>query len=184
MHDSNQAPLVTETLLKKRRSLEELAVVRAETVQNQVKRRRVVRGESVRITRPEQIVKARRIIDGSRNKLERKKSQVYAAPSKALPDTILPTVGFVVRIHEARNSAQEVKRTLCEMGLRKKYDAVFFKLDEAGFGELVLLFFPLFAYRCFSLRSTVEANRVLCCLWFSFLESCGRTCSSKILYYG
>jgi hypothetical protein len=133
--DPSQAPLVTETLLKKRRSLEELALVRADTVQKQVKRRRVVRGENVRIMRPEQLVKARRIRDGSKKKVDRKRSQVQANVKKALPDSIQSSVGFVIRIHEARNSAKEIKKTLGDLGLHKKYDAIFYKLDEHGLGR-------------------------------------------------
>jgi hypothetical protein len=133
--DPTQAPLITETLLKKRRSLEELALVRANTVQQQVKRKRVVRGEATHIIRPEQIVRARRIRDGSKKKVVRKRSQVENSVKRAIPDEMQSTVGMVVRIHEARNSAKEIKRELAELGLNKKYDSVFFKLDEEGFGK-------------------------------------------------
>ncbi len=139
--DPSQAPLITETLLKKRRSLEELALVRSNTVQQQVKRKRVVRGESVHIIRPEQIVRARRIRDGSKNKVDRKKSQLQLSVKKALPNNMQATVGFVVRIHEARNSAKDIKRELAAIGLHKKFDSVFYNLNAEGLGmDMNLLF--------------------------------------------
>jgi hypothetical protein len=147
MFDPSQTPLVTETLLKKRRSLEELALVRSDTVQKQVKRRRVVRGENVKIIRPEQLVAARRIREGSQKKIDRKKSQVAANLNKAIPNAPLSdTVGFAVRIHEARHSSKDIKAELREMGLGKKYDSVFFKLDTEGLGKLDFFFFS--AHKC------------------------------------
>lgn len=47
---------------------------------------------------------------------------------------IKSTVGFVVRIHEGRFSNLEIKESLKQLGLRKKYDGCFFKLDDAGLG--------------------------------------------------
>ena len=48
---------------------------------------------------------------------------------------IQSTVGFVVRIHEARNSNQEIKTALRKLGLHNKYDGVFIRLDEAAIGK-------------------------------------------------
>ena len=45
---------------------------------------------------------------------------------------IQETIGLAVRIHEGRHSAPEIKTALRSLGLNKKYDAVFVKLDESG----------------------------------------------------
>jgi hypothetical protein len=60
--DPNEAPLVSETHLKNRRSLDELAYKRSVTVGVQNSRKRVIRGEDVRIKRPEQFVREYRIV--------------------------------------------------------------------------------------------------------------------------
>lgn len=60
--DPNQAPLVSETQLKNRRSLDELIYKRSVTVGVQNSKKRVIRGEDVRIKRPEQFVRENRIV--------------------------------------------------------------------------------------------------------------------------
>lgn len=40
------------------------------------------------------------------------------------------TIGLVIRIHEGRHSSKEIKDELKKLGLYKKYDAIFMKLDE------------------------------------------------------
>lgn len=129
MYDANDTPLVTETLLKKRRSLEELAVVRSDRLGQEVKRKRVVRGENVRITRPERLVKARRMKEASERKLNRKRSKVNTKNEK---DRLKTTVGFVIRILEGKNSSKAVLNELKKLGLNQKYDGAFYKLDEQG----------------------------------------------------
>ena len=47
------------------------------------------------------------------------------------------TVGFAVRIHEGRHAAGQIKSELRELGLNKKYDAIFVKLDDEGIGIFV-----------------------------------------------
>ncbi len=138
MFDPSQPPLVSETLLKKRRSLDELALRRSTTVQVQNKRKRVVRGENVTVKRPEQFVKENRIRQGSLNKMNRRKNTVAQKTKAAIipKNEYKQTVGFVVRIHEGRHSNEEIKKELKNMGLSKKYDAVFMKLDRAGIGKI------------------------------------------------
>lgn len=137
MFDPSQPPLVSETLLKKRRSLDELALRRSTTVGVQNKRKRVVRGENVTVKRPEQFVKENRIRQGSLNKMKRRKSVVdQKTKTSHIPkEQFQPTVGFAVRIHEGRHSNEEIKLQLKSMGLNKKYDAVFVKLDKEGIGD-------------------------------------------------
>lgn len=142
MYDPEQTPLITETLLKKRRSLEELAVVRSEVVQlKNNKKRRVVRGENVRIKRPEQFVKEARIREGSLKKVNRKKTQTEKTQAIIKKTNIENTVGFIVRIQEARNTNKLVKKELADLGLNEKFEGTFFKLDEEGLGTF--LFFPI-----------------------------------------
>lgn len=45
------------------------------------------------------------------------------------------TVGFAIRIHEGRHSSQEIKSELAKLGLHKKYDGIFYKLDKAGISK-------------------------------------------------
>lgn len=130
-YDPNQTPLVAETLLKKRRSLDELAVARAENLKTQVKRRRVVRGENIKIKRPEQFLKKTLIRDNSRKKFERKSSSIT---SQKLPKANKNTVAFAVRILGGRNASDEVKAALGKFGLTKKYDGAFIKLDQKNQG--------------------------------------------------
>eukprot|EP00605_Chrysophyceae_sp_TOSAG23-4_P000221 GSChrysophyteH1.ASY1.ANO1.258.1 assembled CDS len=135
--DPSKAPLISETLLKKRRSLDELAYKRSVTVARDVKRRRVVRGEDVKIKRPEQFMAEARIKDGSRKKMLRKKKK---AESKTKSNVVVKdTVGFAVRIHEGRHSNEDVKAELRRLGLNKKYDARFVKLDREGLVTLSAL---------------------------------------------
>jgi len=183
MYDPSQPPLISETLLKKRRSLEELAFKRSITVQTQQKRKRVVRGEDVKIKRPEQFVMEFRVVslirslllnrdsinmkrmsfqyvkrEGSQNKLNRKKRQDAMRKNGSVKKSqIRDTVGFAVRIHEGRHSSPEIKAALSKMGLRKKYDGIFYKLDEAGIGQLK----PLEAYIAFGYISNKSVDELL-----------------------
>ncbi len=130
-YDPNQTPLVAETLLKKRRSLDELAVARAENLKTHVKRRRVVRGENIKIKRPEQFLKKTLTRENSRKKYERKLTSITP---KQLPKASRDTVGFVVRILGGRNASDEVKAALGRFGLNKKYDGAFVKFDKKNLG--------------------------------------------------
>ena len=138
MFDPSQPPLISETLLKKRRSLDELALRRSATAQTQNKRKRIVRGEDVKVKRPEQFIREARIKEGSLKKMNRRKSQVEARnKSSIVPKSQLQhTVGFAVRIHGGRHSSELIKAELRKLGLQKKYDAVFFKLDNDGIGKV------------------------------------------------
>lgn len=140
MFDPNQAPLITETLLKKRRTLEELAVARSQNPSQNNKKRRIVRGEAIKIQRPEEFVKDYLIRDKSKKKFERRKSQAEIITSKLLnsdKNELQSTVGFVVRVHSAQHASKEVKRELNKLGLRKKYDGVFMKIDPKSIGMLI-----------------------------------------------
>lgn len=135
--DPSQTPLVAETLLKKRRSLDELALIRSETVQKQVKRRRVVRGENVRIVRPEQLVKIHRIKNGSEKRLMREKKQASFKVNRMVKTgaSFNSTVGFVVRVREAKSASKLIKKELSSLGLSKIYSGVFFKIDAESLGK-------------------------------------------------
>ena len=135
--DASAPPLVEETLLKKRKSLEELAHWRSVNLKQQVTRRRVVRGEDVKIKRPEQFVREFRINEGSSNKVKRKKREtgrrtILGGAAKGTEKK----VGVVVRIHEGRHSSKMIKQDLKKMGLSKKYDATFTRLDEAALRKM------------------------------------------------
>lgn len=134
--DPAQPPLIEETLLKKRRSLDELALRRSETLTNPNKRKRVIRGEDVKIKRPEQFIREARIKEGSLNKMNRRKSVVEAHTRGSIvpKSQIKKTVGVAVRIHGGRHSNELIKAELKALGLNKKYDAVFVKLDNDGIG--------------------------------------------------
>ena len=141
--DPSAPPLVEETLLKKRKSLEELAHWRSVNLKQQVTRKRVIRGEDVKIKRPEQFVREFRIKEGSQNKMKRRKRETSRrAHVDVSKSDMLETVGIVVRIHEGRHSSKEIKEDLRKLGLNKKYDAVFMKLDEKNIRKLK----PLDAY--------------------------------------
>lgn len=137
MFDPSQTPLVAETLLKKRRSLDDLAVIRSETVQKQVKRRRVVRGETVRVVRPEQLVKIHRIKDGSQKRLQREMKQAQFKVNHMLKEgvALADTVGFIVRVREARSASKLIKKELRGLGLDKVNTGIFFKIDKDSLGK-------------------------------------------------
>ena len=137
MFDPSKPPLVSETLLKKRRSLEDLAIIRSETVQKQKSTKRVVRGEDIKLKRPEQFLKERRIREGSKNKMLRRKNKIEAKTKAPLvPKGLMKsTVGVAVRIHAGKYSSSLIKNELEKIGLLKKYDAVFFRLDRNGIGK-------------------------------------------------
>jgi len=132
--DPSKAPLISETLLKKRRSLDELAYKRSVTVGKQTKRKKAVRGEDIKIKRPEQFMRESRIKLGSQQKMLRKKRNAEKR-TKLGVDT-KPTVGFAVRIHEGRHSNEDIKTELRKLGLNKKYDGCFVRLDAAGITHL------------------------------------------------
>lgn len=151
--DPSKAPLVSETLLKRRRSLDDLAYKRSVTVGQQKKRKRAIRGEDVKIKRPEQFLRESRIKEGSKKKMERKKRKADLV--KTSPTDMQATVGFAVRIHEGRHSNEEVKAELRKLGLNKKYEGVFVKLDAAGIAHLKSLD-AYVAYGYVSQKSVVE----------------------------
>lgn len=145
MYDPSQPPLIEETLLKSRRSLDELAHRRSLTVLSQVKRKRVVRGEDIKIKRPEQFLKDFRIREGGQRKVERRKREVERRRRAKVPEgSIKETVGVVVRVHEARHSSIAIKKELRRMGLNAKYDVVFMKLDEDCISKRSYIFFLTF----------------------------------------
>ena len=154
--DPNSAPLVPETLLKRRRTLDELQQRRQETVQKQVKRRRVVRGENVVLKRPEQFVRENKIKEGSNNKMNRRRRESQKRKSLAIPKSELKeTVGFVIRIHGGRHASPEIKSELRSLGLTKKYDGVFMKLDKEAIARLKAID-AYVAYGYISLNSVSE----------------------------
>jgi hypothetical protein len=135
MYDPAQPPLVSETLLKKRRNLDELALRRSLTVETQNKRKRVLRGEDVKIKRPEQFITECRIQEGSRNKMLRRKNAVERKKLLVKKSQMKDTVGLAIRIHTGKNASPQIKNELNKLGLTKKYDATFVKLDAAGIGK-------------------------------------------------
>ncbi len=117
-------------------------------------RKRVVRGEDIKVKRPEQFVMEYKTVrevvvdlellnyfciqrEGSLNKKLRKERQEARRSQKKSQSQVKTqnTVGFVVRIHEGRHSNNEIKKDLAQLGLRKKYDGVFFNLDSDGIGK-------------------------------------------------
>jgi hypothetical protein len=135
--DPSAPPLIKETLLKSRRTLEELKHRRATTVGRQVSRKRVLRGEDVKIKRPEQFLRENNIKAGSFNRMNRRKRQATARSRPDVDrDEMRPTVGLVVRIHGGRHASDLIKKDLRDMGLARKYDARFIKLDESAISKL------------------------------------------------
>ncbi len=53
-------------------------------------------------------------------------------------ESIKSTVGLIVRIHEGRNASAEIKQTLRNLGLSKKYDAVFSSLSASDIGSFMI----------------------------------------------
>ena len=130
-------PLISETLLKSRRTLEELAHKRSVTVKTQNSRKRIVRGEDVRIKRPEQFVRESRIKEGSLKKMQRRKREAERRRSPKVPkNSIKSTVGFVIRIHAGRHTSDEIKSELKKLNLNHKYDGIFMKLDPNAITSL------------------------------------------------
>ena len=153
-------PLIEETLLKRRRSLEELQHRRAVTVQQQVKRKRVVRGDNVKVIRPERFVHEYRIKEGSQQKMVRKKRQIEnntAKKNKEMNNEIMKSssIGLVIRIHEARHASKEIKKALSSLKLNKKYDARFIALDELSIQKLIPLN-AFLAYGFISYKNVLE----------------------------
>ena len=136
-YDPSAPPLVEETLLKRRRSLDELAHRRTLTVQQQVKRKRVLRGENIKIKRPEQYVREFRIKEGSQKKMERRKKQASKRKTVDVPKgSLKKTVGLAIRIHVGRHTSDEIKKELSALDLNAKYDAKFLKLNEETISTL------------------------------------------------
>lgn len=151
-----QPPLISETLLKNRRSLDELAYRRSIANKTQVKRKRLIRGEDVRIKRPEQFLRENRIRTGSQQKMERRKRMAEKRTRLDIPKgSMQNTVGLVVRIHAGRHASEDIKTALRDMSLNKKYDAVFMKLDKAAITKLKALD-AYVAYGYISQASTEE----------------------------
>lgn len=132
--DPSKAPLISETLLKKRRSLDELAYKRSVTVGKQTKRKKAVRGEDIKIKRPEQFMRESRIKAGSQEKMLRKKRNAEAKLNVGVE--MKASVGFAVRIHEGRHSSEDIKNELRKLGLNKKYDGCFVNLNQEGITKL------------------------------------------------
>lgn len=129
-------PLIEETSLKRRRTLDELSYQRSITVGAQQKRKRVVRGEDVKVKRPEQLLKESAIKKGSLNKMMRRKKQQERMSKTNFSKVVKNSTGFVIRIHEGRHTSTEISKQLHELGLHKKYDAVFMMLDEEAISKL------------------------------------------------
>mmetsp|Transcript_4030 Transcript_4030/g.4121 ORF Transcript_4030/g.4121 Transcript_4030/m.4121 type:complete len:256 (-) Transcript_4030:200-967(-) len=157
MYDPSQPPLISETLLKKRRSLDELAYIRSTTLQRQNKKKRVIRGENIKIKRPEQYVKEFRTRDSSKKMLNRRKREFsrrtvnFGVPRAE----IRSTVGFIIRVHECRHTSKEVTNSLRELKLFHIHDAVFTKLDEPRIKYLKTLE-PYIAYGYISFKAVSE----------------------------
>jgi hypothetical protein len=49
-------------------------------------------------------------------------------------ESIKDSVGFVVRIHTGRHASPEIKTQLRSLGLIRKYDGIFMKLDAQTIG--------------------------------------------------
>jgi large subunit ribosomal protein L7e len=145
--DPSKAPLISETLLKARRSLDELAYRKSVNPHQQNKRPRIIRGEDVKMKRPEQFMREKLIKQGSQNKMKRRQREVEMRTRgvKVPKGSIRATVGFAIRIHEGRHASDEIKAALRKLGLKAKYDGIFFKLDEPGIASLL----PLAAYVAF-----------------------------------
>ena len=67
-----------------------------------------------------------------RRKRQVEKRSRIDIPVAALQDS----VGFVVRIHAGRHSSPDIKKILSGMGLSKKYDGCFMKLDKVSIGKI------------------------------------------------
>lgn len=74
-------------------------------------------------------------------------------PKGAIKDT----VGVIVRIHAGRHSSDEIKASLRGMGLAKKYDAVFTKLDA----ECIKKLKPYDAYLAYGYVSMATVEQLL-----------------------
>lgn len=99
-----------------------------------------MRGEDIKIKRPEQFVREFRIKEGSQKKVDRRQKDVEKRRLAKVPTgSIKDTVGLVVRIHEGRHSSQAIKKAMRALGLVDKYDAVFMKLDEDNISTAHLL---------------------------------------------
>eukprot|EP01038_Epipyxis_sp_PR26KG_P007763 gene7763-10548_t len=159
MFDPSQPPLIEETLLKKRRSLEDLALRRSETVHKQIKRKRVVRGEELKLKRPELLVMQKKIRVGSENRMKRIERKVARQTKKDFvpKQAMKTTVGFVVRVREAKNASKLIKDELHKLGLMKIYDAIFVKLDR----EMIARLKPLDSYLTYGFISSKSVDELI-----------------------
>ena len=71
--------------------------------------------------------------------------------------SIQSTVGLVVRIHAGRHTSPDIKKALRDMGLNKKYDAVFMQLDAAAITKLK----PYDAYVAYGYISKASVEELL-----------------------
>jgi hypothetical protein len=67
----------------------------------------------------------------------RRKNKIEAKTKAplVLKGSMKSTVGVAVRIHGGKHSSPLIKNELEKIGLHKKYDAVFFRLDRNGIGN-------------------------------------------------
>lgn len=151
-----QTPLVSETLLKKRRSIDELAYKRSIVSAAQNNPRRKLRGDSTKVKRPEEYLKEYLIKEKSHNRMKRKQRQASRKSSTTIKTPLQKsTVGFVIRINEGKHVSSEIKSQLRELKLNMKYDAQFVKLDE----DTIRKFQPLddyIVYGYITKRSVIE----------------------------
>jgi 60S ribosomal protein uL30 len=71
--------------------------------------------------------------------MNRRRTQVAVKTKASLipkDEKMKETVGFMVRIHMGRHASAEIKSQLKALGLNKKYDAAFVKLDREGIAKL------------------------------------------------
>jgi 60S ribosomal protein uL30 len=138
-----------------------------------------VKGEDVKIKRPEQFVREFRIVSkrittrcieddglngclfdvqkqGSENKMKRRQKLMERRTSKTVNKMLTQsTVGLVIRIHAGKHSSEDIKKALKKLDLKNKYDAVFVRLDEERLRELKALD-AYVAYGYISRRSVEE----------------------------
>lgn len=114
----------------------------------------MIRGEDVKIKRPEQFVRENKIVSdillseclnhlfwrnqrqGSENKMKRRRKEAEKKSSATICKSLTKdTVGFIIRIHGARHSSETIKDELRKLSLFRKYDAIFTRMDEERIRE-------------------------------------------------
>jgi hypothetical protein len=118
--------------------------------------------------------------EGSKNKHNRRRRQTEKRVTVAVPvSSLRNTVGIAVRIHGGRHAAPEIKSELRELGLVRKYDAVFVNLNAEGIGKdstrHVNAYSPL---RC----SSFETPGCICCLRVYISQVCDGVASASRLH--